>query len=106
MRNALRILGGEIEVAAVEERLLQEVVAKHSVEAVRCQTDTDEVVDHHEGLRVEPLSLLHEPHQQKNHEEVDQIADENRLGVHKRERFVIGLCEVTPCQNPYQEECW
>lgn len=94
MRNPLRVLGGEVDVAAVEEGLLEEVVAEHSVEAVRRQTDADEVVEHHEGLRIESLSVLHEAHQEQDHEEVGQVADEDRLGVHKGERLVIGYYGV------------
>lgn len=91
MRNLLRVVGGEVDGAAVEEGLLEEVVAEHAVEAVRRQTDADEVVEHHEGLRVESLPVLHETHQKQDDEEVDQVADDDRLGVHKGKRLVIGF---------------
>lgn len=106
MRNCLRVLGGEVEVAAVEEGLLEEVVADHAVEAVRRQTHTDEVVEHHERLRVEALSVLHEAHQKQDDQEVDQVANDDRLGVHEGERLVVGFYEMKGRAKGYGEGCF
>ena len=106
MRNCFRVLGGEVKVAAVEEGLLEEVVADHAVEAIRRKTHADKVVEHHERLRVEALSVLHEAHQKQDDQEVDQVADDNRLGVHEGKRLIVGFYGMKGRAKLYGEGCF
>ena len=83
--NALRSLRIEIDVTAVQRIAVHEVLRHHSIETVRSQANTDEVVDDHETLGVETLSLLHELHEHKDGNEVEGVTNQKGLQIHERE---------------------
>lgn len=70
MSNCFGILCIKINITTIQERLLEEVACKHSIETIGSETNTDEVIHNHERLWVKTFSLFHEFQQYEDHSKV------------------------------------